>query len=103
MHPLIRDFPSSAFYQGKITDGVNVVKRNLDSEIERLAKVCRRTAFFDLVNSRETVSERSKTNMAEVAFTLNLVKCLTTIACQGRGLRAFGGKIAIITPYKAQV
>jgi len=101
MHPLIRDFPSRAFYDGKITDGDNVVTRRLDNEMTNLAKLARRVAFFDLLRSRESVSDKSKINNDETKFTLALVKCITLIASPVRGFRALAGKIAVVTPYKA--
>ncbi len=59
--------------------------------------------FFDLVESRESVEEKSKCNRDEVLFTLNLVKMLASMTGSTRGLGKLSGKIAIITPYKAQV
>ena len=59
--------------------------------------------FFDLLESRESVEEKSKCNRDEVAFTLNLVKMLALMTGSTRGLGKLSGKIAIITPYKAQV
>ena len=37
MHPLIREFPSNAFYEGRIEDGKNVITRTLDQEMSRLS------------------------------------------------------------------
>ena len=48
MHPLIRHFPSKAFYDGYIMDGENVCKRKLDKHMEALSAVIRRSVFFDL-------------------------------------------------------
>lgn len=41
--------------------------------------------------------------MDEVVFTLNLVKFIMQACTGGRGFRALAGKIAVVTPYKAQV
>ena len=103
MHPLIRVFPSDCFYEGRIEDGKNVVARRLDNEMSRLARVMRRSVFFDLCNSRESALERSRCNLDEVNFTLNLVKYIVLAATGGRHFRALAGKIGIVTPYKAQV
>ena len=103
MHPLIREFPSNAFYDGKIGDGKNVITRKLDQEMSRLSQFIRRNVFFDLCNSRESASERSRCNMDEVRFTLNLIKFIVQAASGGHGFRALAGKIAVVTPYKAQV
>jgi superfamily I DNA and/or RNA helicase len=45
----------------------------------------------------------SRCNPDEVKFTLALVKCIKQICCDEKSFRSLIGKIAIITPYKAQV
>ena len=71
--------------------------------MSRLSQVIRRNVFFDLCTSKESTSERSRCNMDEVNFTLNLVKFIMQASTGGRGFRALAGKIAVVTPYKAQV
>jgi ATP-dependent RNA/DNA helicase IGHMBP2 len=75
----------------------------LTPEITKLTEATRRSVFFDLVTSVEQKSERSKCNNDEVKLTLALVKYIVSTASAGRGLRALAGKVAVITPYKAQV
>jgi hypothetical protein len=45
----------------------------------------------------------SKSNPDEVKFTLSLVKCIKQICCDEKSFKPLIGKIAIVTPYKAQV
>ena len=55
MFPSIRQYPSNAFYEGKIKDGDSVLNRELSLTIENLAKNFGRVVFFDLINSREQI------------------------------------------------
>ena len=104
MHPLIRKFPSCQFYEGKITDGQNVCTRKLDDQMQSLSHSMRRSVFFDLVRSRETNENQSRVNRDEIKFTLNLVQCIVKIVGKGRSFHSsLAGKIAVVTPYKAQV
>lgn len=80
-----------------------MVQRKLDTEMAKLSDVVRRTAFFDLVNSSESKLEMSRCNHDEVKFTLSLVKCIKLICCGDRAFKPLTGKIAVVTPYKAQV
>lgn len=77
-------------------------------DLANLSKLLRRVAFFDLTNSSETVQDRSKCNPDESLFTVNLIKTLVSLSAHGnshsqKGLGPLSGKIAVITPYKAQV
>ena len=104
MHPLIRYFASKTFYEGKISDGGNVCSRKLDNQMQTLSQSIRRSVFFDLCRSREAVNNMSKMNMDEIKFTLNLVRFILKKAGQGRPFsKCLAGKIAVVTPYKAQV
>ena len=104
MHPLIRRFPSEAFYDGEIMDGENVCKRSLDKHMKALSAVIRRSVFFDLQLSRENAQNSSKLNMDEIRFTMNLVRFIFKVSREGRSYaQSLAGKIAIVTPYKAQV
>ena len=51
-----------------ISDGPNVIERELDREMQILAGQMRRVSFFDLDSSQENVDTvtRSKTNNDEV-------------------------------------
>lgn len=105
MHPLIRSYPSKAFYENAITDGQNVTRRKLDKEMTILSEKLRRVSFFDLIKSSESIDTRSKYNRDEVNFTLALVQYLFMEVAKGRNRfsSTLGGKIGIVTPYKAQV
>ena len=69
----------------------------------KLQSQIRRVAFFDLTQSREQIEYRSKFNQDEIYFTLALIKTLAVFSGNQRGLGSLSGKIAVITPYKAQV
>ena len=103
MHPLIRYLPSKHFYDNQITDGENIRARSLPAEIVPLASHFRRCVFFDLPNTQESVESRSKCNYDECEFTLTLIKTICAICGVKQGLGQLAGKIAVITPYKAQV
>mmetsp|Transcript_1814 Transcript_1814/g.2599 ORF Transcript_1814/g.2599 Transcript_1814/m.2599 type:complete len:199 (+) Transcript_1814:2964-3560(+) len=104
MHPLIRKFPSDKFYEGRITDGQNTITRKLDSQMQALSAVVRRSVFFDLCRAKETMQNSSRVNMDEIRFTLNLVRFIALTVGKGRSFhQSLAGKIAVITPYKAQV
>ena len=104
MHPLIRQFPSDKFYHGKITDGEIVSQRKLDNEMHTLSTLMRRSIFFDILSSQEEVRNLSRQNVEETRFTLCLVQFIYQTVCRGQSFsRCLAGKIAVITPYKAQV
>ena len=64
-----------------ISDGYNVIERELDREMQILAGQMRRVSFFDLDSSQENVDNvtRSKTNNDEVHFTLALIQYLYSL------------------------
>jgi len=104
MHPAIRQWPSGAFYDGRITDGSNITTRQLDSQMQELSNVIQRNVFFDLASSQEASQSVSRYNPDEIKFTLNLVRFIHKTVSQGRPYnKSLSGKIAIITPYKAHV
>ena len=53
MYPTIREFPSNAFYEGRIRDGPSVMTRELDEAIKILHHLFSRVMFFDLAWSME--------------------------------------------------
>jgi AAA domain len=75
----------------------------LAEDIQKLQSQIRRVAFFDLTQSREMIEGRSKYNSDEIHLTLSLIKTLALLSGNPRGLGSLSGKIAVITPYKAQV
>ncbi len=104
MFPTIRQYPSNAFYEGKIKDGDSVLTRELSLTIENLAKNFGRVVFFDLINSREQIQDLSKVNLSESKFTFNLIQSLITLSGNAKqGLSSLKKNIGVVTPYKGQV
>jgi superfamily I DNA and/or RNA helicase len=74
MHPKIRAFPSEQFYGGAITDHSSIGTRAHPQQIENLTHVfANRIIFFDIQDSEEIYDNKSKCNMEEADFTMNLV------------------------------
>ena len=99
---MIRRYPSSAFYDNRITDGPGIDERHLSPLLSTMTKVFQRLTFFDLLNSQESIEETSKTNREEAIFTVNLINHIFTRLGKSSSSE-LSGKIGIITPYKAQV
>jgi len=52
MHPKIREFPSKAFYEGKITDDASILTRSHPTSLlKEMASAFDPLTFFDLLNS----------------------------------------------------
>ncbi|XP_028801319.1 helicase sen1 [Neltuma alba] len=100
MHPLIREFPSRYFYQGRLTDSESVA--NLPDEAYYKDPLLRPYLFFDISHGRESHKGGSVSyqNIHEAQFCLRLYEHLQ------KTLKSLGiGKITvgIITPYKLQL
>lgn len=65
MNPVIRQFPSSTFYDNKITDDNSIFTREIAHSIRKVQRHFAPTVFFDLANSQETLAETSKSNTEE--------------------------------------
>jgi len=102
MDPMIREFPSNTFYEGRITDSDSIATRTISTLVQAMGRVFQKLAFFDLLNSCESQDETSKTNREEVCFILNLLSMLFN-KLAGGNMSHLKGRIGIITPYKAQV
>ena len=48
MHPMISEFPSMMFYEGKVHDGENVLKRKLIKDIAMLENFSQKSVFINL-------------------------------------------------------
>ncbi|CAA3025985.1 Hypothetical predicted protein [Olea europaea subsp. europaea] len=100
MHPQIRDFPSSYFYQGRLTDSESVA--NLPDEIYYKDPLLRPYIFYDITHGRESHRGGSVSfqNTQEAQFCLRIYEHLQkTIKSSGVGKVSVG----IITPYKLQL
>ena len=78
MDPVIREFPSSQFYEGRLRDADSICSRleTPDFKAGPFAKInscINPVMFFDLLYSSETESEKSKTNNDEVVFIEKLI------------------------------
>ena len=96
MHPTIRQFPSDAFYDGKISDGPSVITRELDAAIKTLDGLFNRVVFFDLAWATEKKIDLSKVNTFEVDFTFELIKTLVNLTND----KSLVKEIGVVTPYK---
>lgn len=100
MHPQIREFPSSHFYQGRLTDSESV--SGLPEEIYYRDPLMQPYIFYDIMHGRESHQGGSVSyqNRMEAQFSLRLYENLQKL------LKADGGKkvsVGIITPYKLQL
>jgi senataxin len=75
MHPLIRQFPSEHFYEGRLKDGKNITEQTMRKEYHS-HPIFRPFVFFDLKNTCETksASTHSLKNVKEAKFCALLVK-----------------------------
>lgn len=86
MDPVIREFPSSQFYENRLKDDASIVSRIETSEyknssVASINTVLSPVMFFDLLYSNENDSEKSKINLDEVAFIEKLItKFVNTVA-----------------------
>ena len=99
MHPLIREFPSSHFYDGQLQDGPNVmVSDRLGHPIYQIPCI-EPFLFINVESSQETLSaQRSLSNSKECKLVIELCTWLETFAVQNKKFT-----MGILTPYKAQV
>jgi len=87
MDPVIREFPSSQFYENRLQDADSIVSR-LDTPdfkagpIAKINSIINPVMFFDLVYSSENESEKSKINNDEVFFIEKLIMKLVIIVAQ---------------------
>ncbi|XVF36750.1 hypothetical protein REPUB_Repub19eG0085300 [Reevesia pubescens] len=100
MHPQIRDFPSSYFYQGRLTDSESVV--NLPDEVYYKDPLLKPYLFYDITHGRESHRGGSVSyqNVHEAVFCLRLYEHLQ------KTLKSLGVPkitVGIITPYKLQL
>lgn len=72
MHPMIREFPSSQFYEHRLKDAECIALRSDKAQIGPTLSLIQGelepVRFFDLTYSSEECSETSKVNNDEVEF-----------------------------------
>lgn len=96
MHPEISQFPSRAFYDGKLLDGANMAA--LRRKAWHADAYLGPYRFFDVAGAQQR-ELKSLVNMAEVEGAYRLYKRLRAVARD----YDFSGKVGIITPYRSQL
>lgn len=66
MHPLIREFPSTQFYEGRLIDAESVQSGLTNPTLSRIQEKWGIIRFLDLPYSKESENDTSKTNAMEV-------------------------------------
>ncbi len=99
MHPAIRSFPSSYFYQGRLLDAPSV-QTAPDEPFYSLNPLLAPYAFFDVASGREARrgASASVRNDAEAALAAALYGALRATLPAG----AAAGRVGIVTPYRQQ-
>jgi senataxin len=98
MHPHISQFPSRSFYDGLLKDGQGMAA--LRKQPWHTSALLAPYRFYDVKGQQQNAPKgRSFINVAEIDVAMSLYNRLTT-DCKDYD---FGGKIGIITPYKAQL
>ena len=98
MHPEISQFPSKAFYDGKLLDGDNMESNRQRPWHE--SSLLGPYRFFDVQGQHRSAAKgHSLINVAELNTALQLFERLTT----DYQAYDFKGQVAIITPYKGQL
>jgi senataxin len=94
MDPAIRVFPSTNFYENRLTDGQSILTRKTRTWLPKNSEFL----FFDLEDSEESreADETSYINMPEAEFIVSIYEAL-------EGSHGCGMDIGVITPYKRQV
>lgn len=78
MEPLIREFPSKQFYEGRLQDDPSISQRSSlllgKKTLSHLQSMLGTMMFHDLTFSQEDSSETSKSNNDEAEFVCKLIK-----------------------------
>ncbi|KAJ4759257.1 P-loop containing nucleoside triphosphate hydrolases superfamily protein [Rhynchospora pubera] len=100
MHPSISIFPNISFYEKKLLDGPNVIKREHHKEYLP-GKLFGSYSFIDVGAGKEDFDDvgHSRKNMVEVAVVVHILKSLQ----EECGTQKKEVSVGIICPYSAQV
>ncbi|XP_047333629.1 uncharacterized protein LOC124937410 [Impatiens glandulifera] len=100
MHPSISMFPNKQFYQGKILNGPNVIKREYEKQFLK-GPMFGSYSFIDLPYGMEDKGHEmfSKMNMVEVVVAAEIIERVYKESVAARRKVSIG----CISPYKAQV
>ncbi|KAJ0765120.1 putative TPR and ankyrin repeat-containing protein [Helianthus annuus] len=100
MHPSISFFPNCKFYQNRILDAENVMRKSYEKQYLS-GPMFGPYSFINVVGGREEKDDedRSWRNMVEVAIVIKIVQNLYK-ACQDSGKKL---TVGVVSPYVAQV
>ncbi|GAX75224.1 hypothetical protein CEUSTIGMA_g2668.t1 [Chlamydomonas eustigma] len=109
MHPEIRSFPSSFFYEGRLQDGRSVLETPPAAFYDAEVGLLKPYVVFDVERGREMSHSRSKRNLAEAEMAAALfleLKCEVEVQ-ERKAVEAGKPKpppvqVGIISPYRAQ-
>ncbi len=117
MHPNIRNFISSVFYNNQLKDDSGLIDKMKKEKIFECIKENKNFSFFDIVYGKEIFDNKSYSNESEVDFTLKIIrqidkmlkkKIINNINDDYFNPKSYEKKdrkykYAVITPYKSQV
>jgi len=98
MHPVLSAFPSVAFYDGKLVDGVKAEDRPAPEGFE-FPKPSLPVAFIDLSaagSKEQSTTEGSKFNRKEIEVVDKVVRGMLDAGLETK-------QIGVVTPYSGQV
>lgn len=98
MHPDINNFPSMAFYDSRLCNGMNVQDENYSPP--HLKNLFLPFFFFDLQTSREQYQHKSCSNDEEATLCQNILEALML---EARRHNVNLGSVGIISPYSDQI
>ncbi len=114
MHPNIRNFISSVFYNNQLKDDIGLVDKMKKELIFEYIKDKKNFSFFDIVYGKEIFDNKSYFNESEVDFSLKIIRQIDKMF--KKKIMNYNHddyfnpksyekkyKYAVITPYKSQV
>eukprot|EP01103_Thecamoeba_quadrilineata_P015130 TRINITY_DN4689_c0_g1_i1.p1 TRINITY_DN4689_c0_g1~~TRINITY_DN4689_c0_g1_i1.p1 ORF type:complete len:842 (-),score=197.24 TRINITY_DN4689_c0_g1_i1:65-2590(-) len=97
MHPSLSYFPNTAFYYGKVTDGIAAASRPTPNGFP-FPNPIHPVAFRACFGLEETTADGSKINKHDAAIVARIVRDLL---CANGAIR--GSELGVISPYSGQV